>query len=77
MSPKESHTPLQEIKESRNIQLDNDSINKFLQENISPKEPRTPLQEIKESRNIQLDNDSIKEFLQGNTFNNCNITFNV
>ncbi|GET00472.1 zinc finger MYM-type protein 2-like [Rhizophagus clarus] len=53
----------------------------IIENNISPlplsEKPRVPFQEIKDSQNIQLDEDCIKKFLQGNTFNNCNITFNM
>lgn len=53
----------------------------IIENNLSPpsisEESRMPFQEIKDSQNIQLDEDSIKKFLQGNTFNNCNITFNM
>ncbi|GES83648.1 hypothetical protein RCL_jg19924.t1 [Rhizophagus clarus] len=53
----------------------------YKENNILPlplsEKPHVPFQEIKDSQNIQLDEDCIKKFLQGNTFNNCNITFNM
>ncbi|GET03096.1 hypothetical protein GLOIN_2v1768727 [Rhizophagus clarus] len=53
----------------------------IIENNISPlplfEKPCVPFQEIKDSQNIQLDKNCIKKFLQGNTFNNCNITFNM